>query len=60
MRLYDQRGRHQRLFESPPWDLFIVDEAHHVNADEESGPTLGYKLAERLVNEKKVASMVCS
>ncbi len=54
----DHRGRHQRLFESPPWDLLIVDEAHHVNADEEAGPTLGYKLAQRLVEEKKVASMI--
>lgn len=57
MRL-DRGGRHQRLFESPPWDLLIVDEAHHVNADEDSGPTLGYKLAQRLVDEKKVASII--
>lgn len=54
----DRRGRHERLFESPPWDLLIVDEAHHVNADEEAGPTLGYKLAQRLVDQKKVASMI--
>lgn len=54
----DRRGRHQRIFESPPWDLLIVDEAHHVNADEDAGPTLGYKLAQRLVDEKKVASMI--
>ena len=54
----DHGGRHQRLVESPAWDLFIVDEAHHVNADEDAGPTLGYKLAQRLVDEKKVASMI--
>ena len=54
----DRGGRHQRVFESPPWDLLIVDEAHHVNADEDSGPTLGYKLAQRLVEEKKVASII--
>lgn len=54
----DRDGRHQRLFESPPWDLLLIDEAHHVNADEASGPTLGYKLAQRLVDEKKVASML--
>lgn len=54
----DRGGRHERLFESSPWDLFIIDEAHHVNADEDSGPTLGYKLAQRLVEEKRVASMI--
>jgi superfamily II DNA or RNA helicase len=51
-------GRHDRLFEAPPWDLLIIDEAHHINADEDAGPTLGYKLAQRLEDEKKVASMI--
>ena len=54
----DRGGRHERLFEGPPWDLLIIDEAHHVNADEDSGPTLGYKLAQRLVDEKRVSSMI--
>lgn len=54
----DRGGRHQRLFESPPWDLLLIDEAHHVNADEASGPTLVYKLVESLVEQKKVASMI--
>jgi superfamily II DNA or RNA helicase len=54
----DNRGRHQRLFESAPWDLLVVDEAHHVNADEDAGPTLGYRLTERLVEERKVESIV--
>ena len=54
----DLGGRHERLFEGPPWDLLIIDEAHHVNADEDSGPTLGYKLTQRLVEEKKVSSMI--
>lgn len=54
----DRGGRHERLFDSPPWDLLIVDEAHHVNADEESGPTLGYQLAQGLVENKLVASMI--
>jgi superfamily II DNA or RNA helicase len=54
----DRGGRHQRLFDSPPWDLLIVDEAHHVNADADSGPTLGYRLAQGLVDNKLVASMI--
>ena len=47
------RSREQRtsprLLESEPWDLVVVDEAHHLNADEKSGPTLGYQLLEKLV-----------
>jgi ERCC4-related helicase len=54
----DRHERHSRLLEAPPWDIVLVDEAHHLNADEEAGPTLGYKLFERLVEEKRVKSMV--
>lgn len=54
----DRFGRHERLFDSPPWDLLIVDEAHHLNADEQSGPTLGYTLVQRLVEQRKVHSML--
>jgi superfamily II DNA or RNA helicase len=54
----DRSGRHDRLFDSPPWDLLMVDEAHHLNADERSGPTLGYQIAERLEQENLVNSMV--
>ena len=54
----DHRGRQQRMLEGPPWDLLIVDEAHHLHASEEEGPTLGYKLVERLVQGEQVGSMV--
>src|SRR5262249_25693367 len=54
----DRAGRHQRLLDADPWDMIVVDEAHHLNADEESGPTLGYKLIERLLEANKVGSMV--
>lgn len=54
----DWKGRHQRLLESDPWDLVIVDEAHHLNADEDRGPTLGYRLVEKMVEENRVKSMV--
>lgn len=54
----DRGNRHGRLLASDPWDLLIVDEAHHVNADEESGPTLAYQLTERLVESRKVNSVV--
>lgn len=51
-------ARQKRLLESDAWDLVLVDEAHHLNADEESGPTLGYKLVKSLVAENRVQSMV--
>lgn len=54
----DHNGRHQRLFESEPWDLLVVDEAHHLNADEDAGATLGYRLIDRLVNENLTRSRI--
>ena len=54
----DRGQRHERLIESPPWDLLIVDEAHHLNADEKGGPTLGYQIASRLQQQNRVASIV--
>jgi hypothetical protein len=38
--------------------MVIVDEAHHLNADEKGGATLGYALVERMVRENRVQSMV--
>jgi superfamily II DNA or RNA helicase len=57
MRL-DQAQRQQRLLDSESWDLLLVDEAHHLNADERDGTTLGYRLVERLVDEGKVPSRI--
>ena len=54
----DHNGRHDRLLESDPWDLILVDEAHHLNADEKGGPTQAFKLMERIVEENLVKSMV--
>jgi len=51
--------RHQRLFDADSWDLLIVDEAHHLNANEKSGPTLGYNFVDQLINKyQKVPSVV--
>lgn len=54
----DQQGRWRRLLESPPWEMLIVDEAHHLNASEEEGPTLAYKLVAELERQRRVKSMV--
>ncbi len=54
----DSNDRHQRLLVADPWDLVIVDEAHHLNADEQAGPTLGFRLVQQLVGAGRVRSMV--
>lgn len=54
----DSQGRHMRMLNADPWDLVIVDEAHHLNADEEAGPTLGFKLVQQLVEARRIRSMV--
>ncbi|MFC1805393.1 DEAD/DEAH box helicase [Planctomycetota bacterium] len=54
----DRHGRAQRVLEAEPFDLLMVDEAHHLNADEQHGATLGYQLVRRLVEAGKVRSMV--
>ena len=55
----NSRDRHKRMFDADPWDLLIIDEAHHLNADEQGGPTLGYSFIDKLINKyKKVCSVV--
>ncbi len=53
-----RRGRSERFFSCDPWDLLVIDEAHRLNADEESGPTLGFKLVDRMVRERRISSMI--
>jgi len=52
----DRKGRHERLLDAPTWDMLIVDEAHHLNADEGTGKTLGFRFVEKLVAENRVGS----
>lgn len=50
--------RKQNIFESEPWDLVIVDEAHHMNATERQGKTLQYKFFDELEQAGKVISTI--
>lgn len=54
----DHNGSHDRLLSAEPWDLVIVDEAHHLNSDEKTGKTLGYQLLEQLIEHGRVESCV--
>ena len=54
----DKGGRWERLFDAHPWDLVLIDEAHHMNVDDQGHRTLSYQLVERLQERGKVQSLV--
>jgi len=54
----DSRGRWERLLDSSPWDLVMVDEAHHLNDDEQGGATLSYKLVEAMQERGLINSLL--
>ena len=54
----DRRGARQRLLEADPWDLVIVDEAHHLGIDQRTGPTLAHSLVADLEERGKVNSLL--
>ena len=54
----DNGNRWERLFDAKPWDLVLIDEAHHMNVDEHGHRTLSYELVERLQERGRVQSLV--
>lgn len=54
----DRRGARQRLLDADPWDLVIVDEAHHLSVDERAGETLAYSLVSELQERGKINSLL--
>ena len=54
----DRRGARQRLLDAEPWDLVIVDEAHHLSVDERAGETLAYSLVSELQARGKINSLL--
>ncbi|MCY4361455.1 MAG: DEAD/DEAH box helicase [Gammaproteobacteria bacterium] len=54
----DKSGRWDRLFDADLWDLVLIDEAHHMNVDEQGRRTLSYQLMEGLQERGKVQSLV--
>jgi SNF2 family DNA or RNA helicase len=51
-------GRHDRMVETDPWDLIIIDEAHHLNFDEQAGMTLAHRLIKKLQDAEQLQSLV--
>jgi ERCC4-related helicase len=54
----DRNERHERLLDAPEWDMIIVDEAHHLHADEGTGKTLGFQLIEKMEKLGKIKSCI--
>ena len=54
----DRRGARGRLLDADPWDLVVVDEAHHLGIDSRAGETLAYSLVSDLEERKKIASLL--
>jgi superfamily II DNA or RNA helicase len=52
------KQRRERLLESYPWDLILVDEAHHLNAHEKEGLTLGYQLVKDIRERNPESSLI--
>lgn len=56
LRLDKDNQRLIRMLNAEPWDMLIVDEAHHLNANEHDGGTLGYRFVEQLIKNDKFTS----
>ncbi|MEG8026394.1 SNF2-related protein [Sphingomonas aurantiaca] len=54
----DRRGARARLLDAEPWDAVIVDEAHHLNADERLGGTLAYSLLSDMETRRRINSLL--
>ena len=54
----DHSGRWTRLLNASPWDMIMIDEAHHMNVEERQGPTLSFQLLELLQERGRIHSIV--
>ncbi|MCY4541015.1 MAG: SNF2-related protein [Rhodobacteraceae bacterium] len=53
-----RRGAKERLLEAEPWDLVVVDEAHHLSTYGRRGETLAYGLVSDLQDRNKINSLL--
>ena len=54
----DNPGRRGRFLSAEPWDLVVVDEAHHLNNEEKGGATQGYALIESMEEHEKLRDLL--
>lgn len=54
----DNAGRRGRFFSAEPWDLVVVDEAHHLNKEKKNAATQGYALLKEMEEQKKFRDLL--
>lgn len=54
----DSNGRMERFLNAEPWDLVIVDEAHHLNKEKKQGATLGHVLIQNMHERELIGDMI--
>jgi superfamily II DNA or RNA helicase len=54
----DHRKRWDRILTAEPWDLVVVDEAHHLNADERGGQTLALELLRKMDQQRLIGGLL--
>lgn len=47
-----------QFLEAEPWDAVVVDEAHHLHADERTGETLSLQLLKEMEKRQKIGSLL--
>jgi ERCC4-related helicase len=56
--LHTLRARREGLLAAEPWDLVVVDEAHHLNIEENGGATLAYDLLAEMQERGRMRSLL--
>ena len=54
----DGRAEGSRFLAADPWDAVVVDEAHHLHADERTGETLSFQLLRALEERHRIRSLL--
>ncbi len=54
----DARSEGSRFLAADPWDAVVVDEAHHLHADERTGETLSFQLLRALEDRHRIRSLL--
>lgn len=52
------RAEASAFLDAEPWDAVVVDEAHHLHADERTGETLSLELLKELERRQKIKSLL--
>ena len=54
----DHNDRWEQMLEADPWDLVLIDEAHHLNAAEDGTKTLGLQLIEAMEKRELIGGLL--